>query len=299
MRYLGAFLLATAWGLLTTALAFEAPSDLLRPRVPPQALATARSWQNPLPDTPEVVEQGRRLLWQRILCRLSWAGRPGDDRCGSHPRQRPAAHRFHPGGVAGRAHRRRTPVDFAAWQRRDRDGGVYPHRPHGGGGLAGHAVRARAGQTVRRVRSAAARVLCDEPWHVTTPHIEQRRSLPGIEATAARAILAALGTERSRCGWRPGWPPGLEHMQVALPQVAQFLAVYRRSKIMAMGTRKGLAEARVFAGDAPGNGEGRGRASARFDARQSVERVSESSNSKTPHTCHSVEPASKEGVHAL
>jgi hypothetical protein len=61
MRRLGFFLIALAWGLQATVLAGEAASDLQRPRVPPQALATVRSWQNPLPDTPGVVEQGRRV----------------------------------------------------------------------------------------------------------------------------------------------------------------------------------------------------------------------------------------------
>ena len=76
MRCLGAFLIATRWGLQATALAFDAASDLQRPRVPPQALATARSRQNPLPDTPEVVEQGRRLYYGKGFC-VACHGRDG------------------------------------------------------------------------------------------------------------------------------------------------------------------------------------------------------------------------------
>ena len=51
---------------------------------------------------------------------------------------------------------------------------------------------------------------------------------------------------------------------------AQFLAVCRRSKVVSMGSREGIEEARVLTDDEPCNGEGRRRTAARFDARQSV-----------------------------
>jgi hypothetical protein len=61
MRRLGYFLIATYWGLQATALAYDAASDIQRPRVPAQDFAAARSLKTPLPDMPEVVEQGRVL----------------------------------------------------------------------------------------------------------------------------------------------------------------------------------------------------------------------------------------------
>jgi hypothetical protein len=54
-----------------------------------------------------------------------------------------------------------------------------------------------------------------------------------------------------------------------LYDLAPFLAVCRRSKMVAMVTRRSR-RARVFAGDAPCHGEDRRSASARFDALQSV-----------------------------
>ena|SRR6266567_4526221 len=54
-----------------------------------------------------------------------------------------------------------------------------------------------------------------------------------------------------------------------IKQNAQFIAVCRRSKMVAMGTRR-PRRARVFAGDEPWHGEERRSASARFDALQSV-----------------------------
>jgi mono/diheme cytochrome c family protein len=121
MRYLGAFLLATAWGLLTTTLAFEAPSDLLRPRVPPQALATARSWQNPLPNTPEVVEQGRRLYYGKGFC-VACHGRDGRGMTDVDPTL-----------VKGP-----LPTDFtqAAWQAARTDGELLWILQHGSAGTA-------------------------------------------------------------------------------------------------------------------------------------------------------------------
>jgi len=41
------------------------------------------------------------------------------------------------------------------------------------------------------------------------PQIEPLESLPGVDATAAREILGAMGTDRSRCGARrPAWRRG-------------------------------------------------------------------------------------------
>jgi mono/diheme cytochrome c family protein len=76
MRYLGSFLIALFWGLQATALASDAASDLQRPRVPPQAIAAAQALQNPLPDTPAVVEQGRALYYGKGFC-VACHGREG------------------------------------------------------------------------------------------------------------------------------------------------------------------------------------------------------------------------------
>jgi mono/diheme cytochrome c family protein len=76
MRRLGYFLIATYWGLQATALAYDAASDLQRPRVPAQDLAAARSLKTPLPDTPEIVEQGRALYYGKGFC-VACHGREG------------------------------------------------------------------------------------------------------------------------------------------------------------------------------------------------------------------------------
>jgi mono/diheme cytochrome c family protein len=76
MRRLGYFLIAAYWGLQATALAYDAASDIQRPRVPAQDLAAARSLKTPLPDTPEVVEQGRALYYGKGFC-VACHGREG------------------------------------------------------------------------------------------------------------------------------------------------------------------------------------------------------------------------------
>jgi mono/diheme cytochrome c family protein len=76
MRCFGSFLIILYWGLQATALAGDAASDLQRPRVPPQALAAAQALHNPLPDTPEVVEQGRALYYGKGFC-VACHGRDG------------------------------------------------------------------------------------------------------------------------------------------------------------------------------------------------------------------------------
>jgi mono/diheme cytochrome c family protein len=121
MHWLGAILMAMAWGLLTTALAFDAPADSLRPRVPPQALATARSLHNPLPDTPEVVEQGRRLYYGKGFC-VACHGRDGRGMTDVDPTL-----------VTGP-----LPTDFtqAAWQAARTDGELLWILHHGGAGTA-------------------------------------------------------------------------------------------------------------------------------------------------------------------
>jgi mono/diheme cytochrome c family protein len=76
MRRLGYFLVAAYWGLRAVTLAFEAASDIHRPRVPPEALAVVRPLRNPLPDTPEVVEKGRALYYGKGFC-VACHGREG------------------------------------------------------------------------------------------------------------------------------------------------------------------------------------------------------------------------------
>jgi mono/diheme cytochrome c family protein len=121
MRRLGSFLIALAWGLQATVLAGDAASDLQRPRVPPQALAMARSWQNPLPDTPEVVEQGRRLYYGKGFC-VACHGREGRGMT----------------AVAPTLVKGTLPTDFtqAEWQAARTDGELLWILQHGSAGTA-------------------------------------------------------------------------------------------------------------------------------------------------------------------
>ena len=64
-----------------------------------------------------------------------------------------------------------------------------------------------------------------------------------------------------------GETPRRQHGEAEPP--AQFLAVCRRSEMVAMG-REGLKAAHVFAGDEPYTGMETYRVSARFDALQNV-----------------------------
>ena len=107
MRRLGAFLIAVAWGLQATALAWDAASDLQRPRVPPQALAAAQSLHNPLPGTPAVVAQGRALYYGKGFC-VACHGREGRGMTDVDPTRLTGA----------------LPTDFtqAAWQAARTDG---------------------------------------------------------------------------------------------------------------------------------------------------------------------------------
>ncbi len=58
------------WSLLTCGtVAWAADPAVLRPRVPPDQLAAARAVVNPLPATPEVVEQGKTLFNGKAFCR--------------------------------------------------------------------------------------------------------------------------------------------------------------------------------------------------------------------------------------
>ncbi len=52
--------LAPAWG---------ADREVLRPRVPADQIAAARSVANPLPATPEMIEQGKTLFNGKAFCR--------------------------------------------------------------------------------------------------------------------------------------------------------------------------------------------------------------------------------------
>ena len=64
-------------GLLTTALLIDVMSstvwpadpEVLRPRVPPQQMDSARQRTNPYPLTPEIIEQGKRLFEGKAFCR--------------------------------------------------------------------------------------------------------------------------------------------------------------------------------------------------------------------------------------
>ena len=48
--------------------AFGADEAVLNPRVPIDQIEAARSWANPLPDTEETIEKGKRLFHGKAFC---------------------------------------------------------------------------------------------------------------------------------------------------------------------------------------------------------------------------------------
>ena len=54
---------------LLPSIAWSVDSDILRPRVPPEQMKTAKQVKNPYPLTPEIIEQGRTLFEGKAFCR--------------------------------------------------------------------------------------------------------------------------------------------------------------------------------------------------------------------------------------
>ena len=73
-------LAGVALGMLTLAVSqwhvpvFGADEAVLRPRVPVDQIAEARTWTNPFPSTDEHLEQGRALFHGKAF----WDGRSGN-----------------------------------------------------------------------------------------------------------------------------------------------------------------------------------------------------------------------------
>ena len=55
---------------------FAADEAILKPRVPVDQLQHARTWTNPLPATPEMIEKGKQLFQGKAFC-LTCHGRDG------------------------------------------------------------------------------------------------------------------------------------------------------------------------------------------------------------------------------
>jgi mono/diheme cytochrome c family protein len=49
-------------------IAFAADAEVLKPRVPLDQMAEARTWTNPFPATPEHIEQGQALFHGKAFC---------------------------------------------------------------------------------------------------------------------------------------------------------------------------------------------------------------------------------------
>lgn len=71
-------LLILAFGLAVVAVpaARGADADVLRPRVPPDQIETAKAVANPLPATPENLDQGRAIYHGKAFC-VTCHGRDG------------------------------------------------------------------------------------------------------------------------------------------------------------------------------------------------------------------------------
>lgn len=49
-------------------LVYGADSEVLKPRVPPDQIAEAKTWANPLPATAENIEQGKTIFHGKAFC---------------------------------------------------------------------------------------------------------------------------------------------------------------------------------------------------------------------------------------
>ncbi|BFU93520.1 MAG: putative Cytochrome c [Nitrospira sp.] len=54
---------------VTSSMVWSADSAVLRPRVPPDQLDSARQATNPYPQTPAIIEQGKRIFEGKGFCR--------------------------------------------------------------------------------------------------------------------------------------------------------------------------------------------------------------------------------------
>lgn len=54
---------------LMPSIVWPADPEVLRPRVPPEQMETARQVTNPYPVTPEIIEEGKKLFEGKAFCR--------------------------------------------------------------------------------------------------------------------------------------------------------------------------------------------------------------------------------------
>jgi len=54
--------------VLSASLVFAADPAVLKPRVPLDQIKEARTWQNPFPNTPENIEQGKKIFHGKAFC---------------------------------------------------------------------------------------------------------------------------------------------------------------------------------------------------------------------------------------
>ncbi|MXX11406.1 MAG: cytochrome c [Nitrospira sp. SB0677_bin_15] len=62
--------------LLGSSVAWGGDPAVLKPRVPPDRIEEARTWQDPFPDTPERLERGREIFHGKGFC-VTCHGRDG------------------------------------------------------------------------------------------------------------------------------------------------------------------------------------------------------------------------------
>ncbi len=64
------------WGVCHIAITFAADQSVLKPRVPANLIAEARTWTNPFPSTPENIEKGQNIFHSKAFC-VTCHGRDG------------------------------------------------------------------------------------------------------------------------------------------------------------------------------------------------------------------------------
>jgi mono/diheme cytochrome c family protein len=89
---------ALVYGLLTALPALGAEKNVMTPRVAPDEIQTARSLRNPLPQTPDTIEQGKTLYGGKGSCAICH-GTSGYGDGVNAPRLDPSPRNFHRPGV--------------------------------------------------------------------------------------------------------------------------------------------------------------------------------------------------------
>lgn len=69
-------LLLWVMGMVGVSLVHAADPEVLKPRVPPDKIQEAKSWQNPFPNSEENIEKGNRIFHNKAFC-VTCHGRDG------------------------------------------------------------------------------------------------------------------------------------------------------------------------------------------------------------------------------